>query len=201
MATAPITANEVVAEGALEARSRTADRKKKSITFLVIGITCLLGVAALAWALLWAHADLPGNSFQTGEVKIDLNDGQPVFARGVDLEPGRSLTEDFTLTNAGSADCYWRLHAAGVTSDLDDALMVDIVDKASGTTLYSGSMTGLRSPQACKGADVLPVGQSIVLTAIVRMASHAGNDYQGTDVSFDLVADATQARNNAGRDF
>lgn len=206
VASAPLVVNEVVAAALPESRRRTsrlriADRKKKSISLLMLGIICLVGTAALAWALFWAHAELPGNSFQTGEVKIDLNGGKPVFANDIDFEPGRSLTKDFTITNTGTADCYWRLHAAGIAGDLDDSLMVDILDKSTGATLYSGSLAGFRDPQACQGADVLPAGQSVALTAVVRMADHAGNDYQGSSVSFDLVADATQTRNNAGREF
>ena len=55
-------------------------------------------------------------------MSIELNEGRPVFSDGVPLEAGRTATEEFTVSNTGTADVRYRIYLADVTGDLAASL-------------------------------------------------------------------------------
>lgn len=172
--------------------------RRKPLAALLVAIALLLAAASLAWALFWAQARLPHNTFQTGTVSIDLNGGKPVFGSSIEMEPGRTLVEDFTVTNTGTASCYYRVRLEGLKGELASALTIAV--KRGDEVLYQGSAIELeRTTAVCDHA--LEPNQTDTLTAVVTMDEASGNNYQGKAVTFDIVADATQVRNNEGREF
>lgn len=177
-------------------------KEHKRITAAILSIVFLLLALGTAWALFWAHATIPNNRFEMGSIAVDLNEGQPILPdEGVHLEPGRTVVEDFTVSNVGSAECYYRLHIANLQGALAPALQVTIVRPADGAMLYSGSAIDLERTDLCQSPTPLAPGATDTLTMQVKMAEGSGNEYQGADVTFDVTLDAVQVRNNTGREF
>lgn len=177
-------------------------KEHKRMIAAMLSIVFLLLVLGTAWALFWAHATIPNNRFEMGSIAVDLNEGQPILPdEGVHLEPGRTVVEDFTVSNVGSAECYYRLHIANLQGALAPALHVTIVRPADGATLYSGSAIDLERGDLCQSPTPLAPGATDTLTMQVKMSEGSGNESQGTDVTFDVALDAVQARNNTGREF
>ncbi|WP_165046146.1 hypothetical protein [Adlercreutzia sp. ZJ138] len=164
-------------------------------------LAMVLVVVLIAWAVVRSHVVLPNHTFETATVGVDLNSGKPVFDGGVFAEPGRAIVEDFTVTNTGTVSCYVRVYADNIQGLLAPSLEISISDKASGSVLYKGDLLALESKTACMTFDALEPGQTQVFTATVRMSEDSSDSYQGKGVSFDLRADATQVRNNEGREF
>ncbi|MDO4290961.1 MAG: TasA family protein [Eggerthellaceae bacterium] len=166
----------------------------------VAAVSALLLVAAaagIAWAMFWAHERLPENQFATGSVSVSLVGG---FDE-VNIEPGKTVIEDFAVSNTGSVDSYWRMYLQDLQGDLADALEVTVLDE-QGTVLYQGDALSLdRGTAFAQGAEALFPGESETFTVQVHMCEGAGNGYQGTCVTFDVGVDAVQARNNEGREF
>lgn len=177
-------------------------RGHRRLVAAIMAIACMVLAAITAWALFWSHATIPNNRFRMGTVAVDLNDGRPILPdEGARLEPGRTVVEDFTVSNVGSSACYYRLHIDNLEGGLAPALHVRIARAASGEVLYEGSAVGLELGDACVAADPLEPGATDALTIQVSMPESAGNEYQGTDVTFDVTLDATQVKNNEGREF
>lgn len=192
------------AEGPFPALDRVRSwlRGHRRLVAAVMAIACMVLAAITAWALFWSHATIPNNRFRMGTVAVDLNDGRSILPdEGVYLEPGRTVAEDFTVSNVGSAACYYRLHIDNLEGGLAPALHVKIARAGSGEVLYEGSAVGLELGDACVTADPLEPGATDVLTIQVSMVESAGNEYQGADVTFDVTLDATQVKNNEGREF
>lgn len=191
-----LRARRAVAEG----EPATGGNHRAKATALLGAAAALLAAAVLAWALLGPHARLPHSTFETGTVSIDLNGGDPVFADGeAALAPGGSITREFAVANTGTADAYYRLYLEDAAGELAPAL--EVVIARGDDVLFEGGFSELASEDACVSDEPLAAGRTDVLTATVRMSDAAGNGYQAADVSFDLRAQAVQARNNEGRAF
>ncbi len=157
----------------------------------------LLAAASIAVALFYAHERLPENRFATGTVSLALEGG----FNEEGLEPGRTVVEDFTITNTGSADVYWRMSFDNLQGPLSGALDVTVLDE-TGADLYQGSAVELdRGASYAQGSRVLASGQSETFTVQVNMNEGARNDYQGTGVTFDVRVDGVQSKNNEAGEF
>lgn len=174
--------------------------RRKGMAVCALTAVGLLVAVVVAWALIWAHAHLPENTFETGSVSLELNGGRPVFPEGsVRLEPGCTAVEEFTVSNTGTAEAYYRVYLSGLRGGLASSLEVTVSRGSS--VLYRGSAVGLEHSNACPSDKTLAPGQTDVLAIEVSMAKGSGNNYQGEDVSFDLCVQATQTENNGGREF
>lgn len=157
----------------------------------------LLAAASIAVALFYAHERLPENRFATGTVSLALEGG----FNEEGLEPGKTVVEDFTITNTGSADAYWRMSFDNLQGPLSGALDVTVFDE-TGAVLYQGSAVELdRGASYAQSSRVLASGQSETFTVQVSMNEGARNDYQGTGVTFDVRVDGVQSRNNEAGEF
>ena len=174
-------------------------RRGKLLACMVALAVSVGAVGAFAWAAFGAHAKLPFNLFETGTVSIELNEGRPVFSDGVPLEAGRTATEEFTVSNTGTADVRYRIYLADVTGDL--AASLEFTIKRGGDVLFCGSAAELERVDACVSDAVLAPGHVDVLTASVRLLPAAVGDGRGQSASFDLCAQATQVKNNEGGAF
>ena len=176
-------------------KSKTTKRLTTSVATIVVLAVCL---CITTFALVYSMVAVDSNLFQTGKIKVNLNDGRPVIEEDEFLfEPGMTVKKDFFIENDSTGTVYYRLYFAGVSGDLADVLEVTVKD--GNKTLYSGTPTQLENTQAAD--DLLAVGQRRTLTMYFHFPEATGNSAQAKDLTFTLCADATQTKNNPQRLF
>ncbi len=152
------------------------------------------------YAFVSAFLSVEDNLFETAKVDIDLNGGVAIFTEeDFALEPGRSNKKDFTITNNSTVDVYYRIYLDGIVGDLQDVLRFEIYDGEE--LLYAADMNDFNRDTPFVSDKVLAVGETKVLSTVVVMDTKAGNHYQNQSCSFDMVANATQVRNNPTKVF
>lgn len=191
----------------LVCRRREGEKKTGVRLYTSIGVIVLLAVmlSATSYALIKSMVSVANNEFETGQVKIDLNGGAPVFdemeeGSHLNIEPGHTLKRDFYIENESTADAYVRLYMENVSGDLKDILIFNIFDE-DGRAVFSGTASQLEQRDSCVSEEPLAAGEREVFTMTVRMPEGTGNIYQNGDLCFDMRADAVQARNNDGKEF
>ena len=99
---------------------------------IVVLAVCL---CITTFALVYSTVAVDNNLFQTGEIRVNLNDGKPVIEEDEFLfEPGMTVEKDFFLENQGTWDVYYKLYLDNVEGGLADVLDVAIRD--GDTVLY-----------------------------------------------------------------
>lgn len=153
-----------------------------------------------SFALMIVSVAVPDNTFETAKVGLDLNDGAPVFD-GVDmlLEPGRTLLRDFNITNESTVDVYCRLYLQNLEGPLSSMVTFSLYDGEE--LLFAANAVDFDRSEPFTLQQPLAPGESKTLTLAVEMDKNAGNGGQGTYLTFDLSADAVQARNNPDKIF
>ena len=85
---------------------------------------------------------MENNYFRTGEVKLNLNDGEPIISEHEFLfEPGMTVKKDFFIRNESTWDVYYRIYFDNISGGLADVL--DVTIKNGETVLYSGKPSEL----------------------------------------------------------
>lgn len=191
----------------LVSRKREGENETGTRLYTSIGVIVLLAVmlSATSYALIKSMVSVANNEFETGQVKIDLNGGAPVFdemeeGSHLNIEPGHTLKRDFYIENESTADAYVRLYMENVSGDLKDILIFNIFDE-DGTAVFSGTASQLEQRDSYVSEEPLASGEREVFTMTVKMPEGTGNIYQNGDLCFDMRADAVQARNNDGKEF
>lgn len=168
----------------------------------------LLIAAALTWllvlttyAMTLADLRLPNNQFQTGTVQISLQKGEirPISLADQRMEPGKTLTQTFTVTNTGTAEIYCRLYLSraqgGLLDDVQFAVFADDVP------IFEGSAARLTDRTACSLPDTLDPGETCGLRVQILMPTAAGNAAQADWLEYDLTVDATQTLHNPQKSY
>ena len=212
--------------GRLAVLPRTGDRMTGVIGG-VLGVVCILGFLLLkrkgtataaavillaagflmtSFALIRVSQEVKENEFQTGTVKLNINDGLPVidaddleeeFRR---LEPGMQVRKTFFVENLSSGPVYYRVYLDKVEGTLAEILDIRIQDGE--TVLCCGKARELtRSAVLEKGE--LGTGENArkELTIWFIYPKEAGNETQDRSMTFELCADAVQMKNNPDRRF
>lgn len=179
----------------MEKGSKTKKRAYKSIAWVLILAVML---AVTTYALILSMIGVKNNLFETGKVEIELNGGKKIFD-DTDIEPGKSIVKEFTVKNESSAEVYYRIYADKVEGSMSEALEIRIYDGEE--EIYKGKIEEMDRKRACVGEEALKAGEEKKLKAIVKLSESAGNKYQNGEISFDIKADAVQARNNPGKTF
>ena len=100
--------------------TKTAKRLTGGIIAIIVLALCLV---VTTFALVYASVSVENNLFHTGEVKINLNDGEPVIREHEFLfEPGMIVVKDFFIENDSTWDVYYRLYLDNVSGGLSDVL-------------------------------------------------------------------------------
>ncbi len=177
--------------------NKTAKRLTASVAVILLLSVCL---AVTTFALVYSMVAVENNFFQTGHVKINLNDQQPVIREDEYLfEPGMTVKKDFFVANEGSCDIYYRLYFQNVSGGLADVLQVSIYD--GDKLLYQGTPNQLSQSAVTAADDVLRLGESRTLQMQFYFPPQVGNAAQGMYLNFDFAADAVQVRNNVDKSF
>lgn len=168
-----------------------------SASTVIILIICL---CITTFALVSQIVGVDDNRFHTGKISINLNDGKPVIQQGEFLfEPGMTVVKDFFIENESTWDVYYRIYMDNVSGGLADVLEITIKDDDE--VLYQGKASEMTRNSVSASNDVLEVNEKKTLEIIFHFPENEGNDTQNLNLSFDLCADATQTKNNPGKEF
>mgnify|MGYP004497507389 FL=1 len=179
--------------------SETHKKLRRSM-FIAVLLALMLGVTT--FALITSMVEVKDNHFDTGVVKINLNDGKPVISEDEYLfEPGMRVVKDFFIENEGSIDAYYKIYLEDVKGDLADVLEATITEKESGKVLYQGLVSDLTRGSAAVDDGTLAAGERKNLTIRFYFPKERGNEAQDKTLSFKMGATATQVRNNPDRSF
>ncbi len=178
-------------------QNKTAKKLTGSVITIILLAVCL---CITTFALVYSTVAVDNNLFQTGTIEIDLNGGKPVITGGEYLfEPGVTVEKPFYIENQGTWDVYYKLYFDNIEGGLADVLEVEIRDGA--TVLFDGKIAGLTKEQVGAADDILKLNERRELTISFHYPEEAGNGGQALYLSFDLKADAVQAKNNPNRLF
>lgn len=171
------------------------------VTFVVLCI-CF---TVTTFALVYAIVTVENNVFETGFVDINLNDGEAVINDShLYFEPGMKIQKDFFIENGGPRAVYYKLYLNALTGDLAQVLRIKIVDKTDEnniTVLYDDIADELRRFNVEAVDRPLGGGERRELQIEFYLEEGASNDYQSSNMTFDLCADAVQADNNPDKEF
>lgn len=175
-------------------------RESQIFTSIIVMIVLLICFSVASAAIAIASVSVNDNLFMTGSVRINLNNGQPVIREDEFLfEPGMRVKKSFFIRNDSSWAVYYKLYFENVEGKLADYIGVEILD--GDKVLRSGKMSEMNKRKSIAVDDELAVGETRILTLMLKFPSNVGNEAQGTSLSFDLAADAVQTKNNPNREF
>ena len=177
--------------------TKTAKKLTASIIIVVVLAICL---CITTFALIYSTVAVDNNLFQTGTVKINLNDGKPVIEEHEFLfEPGMTVEKEFFLENQSTWDVYYKLYFDNVEGGLADLL--DVTIRHGDTVLFRGKACDLTKDKVGAADDILRLNERRELTISFHFPEEAGNEAQKLYLAFDLSADAVQTKNNQNRLF
>ena len=177
--------------------NKTVKKLTASVAAIIILAVCL---CITTFALVYSTVTVDNNLFQTGEIKINLNDGKPIIEEHEYLfEPGMTVEKTFFIENQGTWDVYYKLYLDNVEGGLADVLEVEIRD--GDTVLLEGKISELTKEQVGVADDILKLKERRELTVSFHFPEEAGNSTQNLYLSFDFKADAVQTKNNPQRLF
>lgn len=178
-------------------RNKTVKKLTASVAAIIILAICL---CVTTFALAYSVVAVDNNLFQTGIIKINLNDGKPVIEEHEFLfEPGMTVEKDFFIENQSTWDVYYRLYFDNLEGGLADVLDISLRD--GDKVLYAGKAKELIKADVGAADDILKLNERRELTISFHFPEEAGNDAQNLYLSFDLKADAVQTKNNPNRLF
>ncbi len=176
---------------------KTAKKLTASVAAIIILAVCL---CITTFALVYSTVAVDNNLFQTGEIKINLNDGKPVIEEHEYLfEPGMTVEKNFFIENQGTWDVYYKLYFDNVEGGLADVLEITVKDKDK--VLYHGTAAELNRADVAAADDILKINERRELSVYFHFPEEAGNSAQNLMLTFDMCADAVQTKNNPNRLF
>ena len=178
-------------------KTATARKLTAGIIAIIVLSVCL---CITTFALIYASVTIDNNLFETGTVKINLNDGEPVIAENEFIfEPGMTVEKDFFVKNESTWAVYYRIYLDNVNGGLSDILEITIKDGE--TVLWQGTAKELTRNKVSAARDELAVGERKDLKIYFYYPPDSGNRGQNLTLSFNLCAEATQTKNNDNREF
>ena len=178
---------------------------KELFKSIVIVILLVLGLAVTSYALASETISIEDHRFNTGIIKINLNDGKVLRFKDVNgndisyFEPGMTFKADFFVRNDGSNDMYYKIYFDQVSGDLVNVLSITIKD--GDRTIFTGNMKDMDRTHTQPVDDVLSINEQKTLTIIFSFDEEADNRYMSKELSFALMAEGTQVRNNPNKEF
>ena len=179
--------------------------KRMSLVSVILYVfTILLLVACLiisSLSLAYSNVLTDSVLYSTG-LKLNFNDGKPVVDENVGLDfsaPGETTVSTFFLENQSDEDVYYRLYFTDVRGELAAVMEVEIY--LGDRLLYSGRMSEMERENTVAADDILKLRDHRDFTIFFNIADDAGNEYQGTSVTFRLAAEVTQVRDNPDKQF
>lgn len=179
--------------------NKTKKRLTASIAAVIVLTLCL---CITTYALVMISVKVPDNFFQTGNIKINLNDGKPVIEEHeFRFEPGMTVTKSFFIKNQSTWAVYYKVYFNNVEGGLADVLEVTVKDTDNDRVLFSGTMSELSRNNAKAADESLEVNEVRNMSISFHYPEKSGNSTQGMSLSFELCAEAVQTKNNPDKLF
>lgn len=189
-----------VVEGGPDETDAEVQRKLRRSMLMAVLLVLMLMVTT--FALISSIVSVKDNTFETGIVKINLNDGKPVIQEDEYLfEPGMRVKKQFFIENEGSIDAFYKIYLEDMTGDLADVLQLTVTEDESGKVLYQGPADELTRGSASVSDDTIAAGERKELSILFYFPTERGNEAQNRNLSFRMSATATQVRNNSGHSY
>lgn len=167
-----------------------------AITALVLFVCLCITTLALVSQIVTVN----NNTFHTGKISINLNDGKAVIQKDEFIfEPGMTVKKEFFVQNESTWDVYYRIYMDDVTGGLKDVLEITVLD--GDTVLYSGTASNMTKTNVQTANNTLAVNEKKTLTIYFHYPEDKGNDTQNLTLAFNLCADAVQTKNNPNKEF
>ena len=172
--------------------------KKLQINVITMLLLCL-GLCITSFALSYTVIKIENNYFRTGEIKINLNDGDPIINEEDGLfEPGMTVEKNFFIKNGSSDSIYYKLNFTGISGELSKAIVVTILD-TNRLELVSGKIYEFENDKNLIGSLGRYERQDLI--AQFYFPKEEGNEYKGESLQFKMSAIAVQTKNNPNKDF
>ncbi len=181
-------------------REKTSNLSRGIIICLIIIVVLAIALSLTTFALVRSMISVEGNVFKTGEVKINLNDGDPIIkAHEFLFEPGMTVVKDFFIENESTDPVYYRIFFDEIEGGLAEVLDIKISDGTE--VLFEGKVSELVSSNPDIKSSTLSVNEKCNLQATFYFPKNSKNSTQNLTLSFVLCAQATQMRNNPTGEF
>ncbi len=185
-------------------RKRNKKETNKTMRQLTICIAIIIVLAialcVTTFALIRSSVMVENNTFDTGKVKINLNNGNKIIDEGEFLfEPGMTVAKEFFIKNESTDSVYYKLYLDNVRGGLASVLEVQIIDDKTGDILFLGN------PKEFTQDNFEPrelfLNEERTFTAVFHYPEESGNSTKNLYIEFDMHARATQMRHNYNKEF
>ena len=167
---------------------------------IAIIIVLAIALCVTTFALVRSIVTVDNNTFNTGIVKINLNDGNKIIEENEYLfEPGMTVSKEFFVKNESTDSVYYKVYMDNIHGGLKSVLEIKIIDNQTGDVLFWGKPEDYTRDSA--EVRELFLNEERMLTAIFYYPEESGNSTKKMALHFDLCADATQMRNNPDKKF
>ena len=181
-------------------RQKTDPTASKLTATILIVVLLALCLCVTSFALVLVSVSVPDNTFRTGHIEINLNDGNPVIEEHEFLfEPGMTVKKSFFIENLSTWDVYYKIYFDDVKGGLASVLQITIA--AGDTVLFQGTAPELSRANVPAADDTLQPGERRALSICFHYPESAGNATQNSALSFTLCAEAVQTKNNPDKLF
>lgn len=173
---------------------------KKLTGYIISVIILAVCLCITTIAIVLASVSVKNSFFQTGSIKINLNDGRSLIGENDYLfEPGMTVEKEFFIENKSTFEVYYKLYFNNVSGSLADVMEITIKD--GDKVLYHGTPAELNRQDTAAADDSLRVNERRELTVLFHFPEEAGNAVQSKTLTFDFCADAVQTKNNPEKQF
>ena len=101
--------------------------KRKITTMVVILLLLVCGLTITSFALANSIAQIRENRFEMSEgVELEING---IDVTNIVYEPGGKYESEFTISNIGTLDVWYRVYFTNVTGDLKDVTSVTVKEE------------------------------------------------------------------------
>ncbi len=177
------------------------DSKKKFYIHLILLVFLCTCLCTVSFALGMVTYQVRENKFHAGQIKINLNGGNPIIkADDFLFEPGMTVEKPFYIRNNGTWDVYYKVYFSQISGDLGDVLEVTIKSE-DGEVLLKGKLSELTKNNVAAFEDELAEGEQRDFIASFHFPEEAENTYQNSTLQFELSTIAVQTKNNENKEF
>ena len=169
-------------------------------TSILLVVLLTFGLFITTYSLMMVSVEIKEHYFQTGNIEINLNDGNPVIEEHEFLfNPGMTVKKEFFIENLSTWDIYYKIYFEEVKGGLANILDITIQD--GNKILFEGTAAELSRVNVRAADDTLQENEKRILSIYFHYPKDKGNITQNMTLSFDLCAEATQTKNNPNKLF